>query len=251
MQIFNSGERVDLSNVCISLIFNLIHWATPKRLEKLLEESNISGLEEGSVYHLSQKIKDKYIASNSSGLREGSRKVSELTYKLDGYLKQTNGNGAVEKEMNDTIQEILKVFTEESISVFDLIRFGTLTSLVKYLSAGRELNGYDDVIEKRFEYFATVCSSNHTLLLSALQNALIYLEPFPVIVIGKNEIWVDAPKEGLVTSPGMKIRFVNDTEDDMGEEEDQSKEEEDQIVVVDSFSSLKEIQEYLFERNIP
>ncbi|KAL6516406.1 E3 ubiquitin-protein ligase upl4 [Orobanche gracilis] len=168
-------------------------------------------LEEGCVYHLSQKIKDKYIASNNSGLREGSRKVSELTYKLDGYLKQTNGNDTVEREINDIIQEILKVFTEESISVFDLI-----SMLIQ-------------------SYSALECPSECTYV-------------FRVIPCGKKETWVDAPKEGLVTSPGMKIRFVNDTEEDMGEEEDQSKEEGDEIVVVDSFSSLKEIQEYLFER---
>ncbi|KAF9593401.1 hypothetical protein IFM89_022662 [Coptis chinensis] len=227
-------------------------------------------LDEASVHTMAKHIMTTYFTTESPNSQFGLTRVLEKLKILCAALSDTvnmplkNDICQQEERLTQILGQIMEELNgEESVSTFEFVESGIVSSLVDYLSNGcyrngkvdpRDLSSHLDVLQRRYEVFARFClsSTRHlwksmplARLIGKLQSALSTLENLPVILhhISKpRETHAAIPSERATTRPCLKVRFVK------VEGEVSLCDSASDVVTVEAFTSLDAIERYLWPK---
>ncbi|KAK7267606.1 hypothetical protein RIF29_20284 [Crotalaria pallida] len=224
-------------------------------------------LDNDSVYNLAELIKRKYLAPELYDSEKGLTDILQNLRALCNDLLSTSTDKSAlalhEEKVNSILYQIMDKLTgKEQVSTFEFIESGIVKSLVNYLSCGQSMSengvqgvcGYTAVVEKRFEALARVClyaSQHHSgdttlsILIRNLQNALTSLEAFPILLSNGQKLrnsYAAVPNGRSIPYPCFKVRFVK------GESETCLNDYTEDFLTVDPFSSLHDIEGYLWPK---
>ncbi|PIA38680.1 hypothetical protein AQUCO_02700123v1 [Aquilegia coerulea] len=236
--------------------------------------TSVCKLKEDCVNTLVKHIKVSYFAtelySSGIGLTETLQKLRNLSALLTDEvhsLMNKNICDQQEENLSHILSQILAVLNAgEYMSTFEFIESGIMKSLVTYLSNSHYIKGQMDsrsninsfnVILKRLEVFARFSLSATdrnwegmpiAVLVKKLQSALASLEDFPVIsshVAKPRNNHAIIPFGRSILTPSLKVHFVR-REGEMGLSDYAAK-----VVTVEPFSTLNDIEKYLFPKVSP
>lgn len=233
-----------------------------------LEPEKSCKLEKDSVYKLAKNIRSTYF---SPELCDFNKKFTDVLQKLKTFSAELNNLMDIsmnddsfhdqKEKFYDVLHQVIEKFSGEPISTFEFIESGIVKSFVNYLSKGHYLrrNGEShankvSALEKRFEVFASLFLSavdpqSQELLIVTLirnlQNGLSSLESFPVILNHTFKLknsYAKVPQGRSTMHPCLRVRFLR------SEGEASLCDYSEDIVTVDPFSSMTDIEGYLWPK---
>ncbi|KAJ9184255.1 hypothetical protein P3X46_004000 [Hevea brasiliensis] len=261
----------DTSQKSVSkVVLRCLCYAFDTGLSPIASVSGTCQLEKDSVQSLAKYIKATYFApelcDSENGLTDilqNLRSISASLCDLMNIPESVDASTQEEEKFYCILHQIMaKLNGREPVSTFEFIESGIVKSLVNYLSNGQYLSekvklhdrsDHYNIIEKRFQVFARLFSSNSSLaeellvslLVRKLQSALSSLENFPVILgqSYKQRNWFAAVPNGrCISHPCLRVRFMR------GEGETCLCDYSDDAVTVDPYSSLDAVQEFLLPK---
>ncbi|XP_051130279.1 E3 ubiquitin-protein ligase UPL4 isoform X2 [Andrographis paniculata] len=230
-------------------------------------ENRVCKLEERTIQNSAKRIWAAYFEKESvnpeKGVTDVLQKLRTLSDTLTSMVNQSvedATSGDREAEIYDLLNEIMSALNEkDSISSFEFVESGIIKAIVNYLSNGGHLLGQENiapnqlrVMEKRFELFGRLLLSGANparaecpllILIQRLQSALSSVESFPVIsnTSKRRNSYATVPYGHCTSYPCLKVQFLR------GNEESGS-DYMDDIVSVDPFVPVEEIEGYLWPR---
>ncbi|KAL8039502.1 hypothetical protein ABFX02_10G041200 [Erythranthe guttata] len=232
-------------------------------------ENGTCKLEKDTVQILAKRIWISYFETESvnpeKGVTDVLQKLRTLSTALTVLVNESQEEATsskLEEDFFDLLHQIVSELKEEdSISTFEFVESGLIKSLVDYLSNGRHIGqevthaaDHFCTMGKRFEVFGQLLmsctdpASEKSLILALiqrLQNALSSVENFPVIpshAYRTRNYYATVPSGHCTPYPCLKVQFVRE------KEENCLRDYADDIVNVDPFVPLEEIEGYLLPR---
>ncbi|XP_011094716.1 E3 ubiquitin-protein ligase UPL4 isoform X1 [Sesamum indicum] len=233
-------------------------------------ENGTCKLQKDTVQNLAKHIWNTYFETESVNPEKGVTDIlqklrtlsSALTALVNKALEEATSSQQ-EKEIYDLLHQIMSELNDkDSISTFEFVESGIIKALVNYLSNGRHIVGREDnnavnnlcIMEKRFELFGRLLlSCDNTareefpllILIRRLQSALSSVENFPVIsshTARRRNSYATVPYGRCTSYPCLKVQFVRE------KGEVSLRDCADDVVNVDPFVALEEIEGYLLPR---
>ncbi|KAL0409876.1 UNVERIFIED_CONTAM: E3 ubiquitin-protein ligase UPL4 [Sesamum latifolium] len=233
-------------------------------------ESGTCKLQKDTVQNLAKHIWNTYFETESvnpeKGVTDILQKLRTLSSALTDLVKKSLDEATStqqEKEIYELLHQIMSELNDkDSISTFEFVESGIIKALVYYLSNGSCIIGQEDnsavnnlwIMEKRFEVFGRLllsCADTAReefpllILVRRLQSALSSVENFPVIsshTSRRRNSYATVPYGRCTSYPCLKVHFVRE------KGEVSLRDYADDIVNVDPFVSLEEIEGYLRPR---
>ncbi|XP_054815351.1 E3 ubiquitin-protein ligase UPL4 isoform X2 [Prosopis cineraria] len=261
---FDSSQKSSSRDLkCLCYAFSTNHSGTA------VLDAGTCKLEKDLIINIAKNIKSNFLApelyDSEKGLTEILQNLRALSVALNDSLGSPTSDCSLalpEEKVDDILYRIMEKITgKEQVSTFEFIESGILKSLINYLSNGLLMRknggrqgGYDVVIEKRFEVLARVCLSypqllsgdtRFSFLIQNLQGALASLEAFPVFLrngLKLRDSYATVPNRCPLPYPCLKVRFVK------GEGETHLNNYAEDLLSVDPFSSLNDIEGYLWPK---
>ncbi|KAL0375121.1 UNVERIFIED_CONTAM: E3 ubiquitin-protein ligase UPL4 [Sesamum radiatum] len=233
-------------------------------------ENGTCKLRKDTVQNLANHIWNTYFETESvnpeKGVTDILQKLRTLSSALTELLNKSMDEATSsqqEKEIYDLLHQIMSELNDkDSISTFEFVESGIMKALVYYLSNASRIIGREDnsavnnlcIMEKRFEVFGRLllsCANTAReefpllILVRRLQSALSSVENFPVISSHssrRRNSYATVPYGRCTSYPCLKVHFVRE------KGEVSLRDYADDIVNVDPFVSLEEIEGYLRPR---
>lgn len=242
-------------------------------------ESGTCKHDKDSVQNLAKSIRTKYFSSDlldsEKGLTDILQNLKTLAAALNALMGMSTSNDALgmstsndasaqnEEKFYCLLHQIMeKLNGNEPVSTFEFIESGIVKALVNYLSNGQYLRDHIEldstsssyVLEKRCEMLARLLLSSSdvpsqdlplSILVRRLQSALSSLENFPVILshgFKHRNSYATVPFGRCISHPSLRVRFVR------GDGETTICDFSEDLVTVDPFCSLDDIEEYLWPK---
>ncbi|KAL0347225.1 UNVERIFIED_CONTAM: E3 ubiquitin-protein ligase UPL4 [Sesamum calycinum] len=242
---------------------------SPDNLQDL--QNGTCKLQKDTVQNLAKHIWHTYFETESVNPEKGVTDIlqklrtlsSALTALVNKSLEEATSSQQ-ETEIYDLLHPIMSELNDkDSISTFEFVESGIIKALVNYLSNGRHIVGRENnnavnnlcIMEKRFDVFGRLLSCANTaqeefpllILVRRLQSALSSVENFPVIsshTSRRRNSYATVPYGRCTSYPCLKVQFVRE------KGEVSLRDYADDVVNVDPFVSLEEIEGYLRPRVI-
>ncbi|XP_058208915.1 E3 ubiquitin-protein ligase UPL4 isoform X2 [Rhododendron vialii] len=237
----------------------------------IASETRTCNLEKDYVYNLAKQIKTNYFASEllnpERGVTDVLQKLRILAAALTDLVNLSmikDGPVRHEEEFYAILHQIMcQVNGGDPISTFEFVESGIVKALVYYLcnaqywKGNTELTvGFDHTnnVEKRFEVFGRLFLSSLeaplqdfylSVLTRKLQTALSSVENFPVIVsqsYKQRNSYATVPFGRSMPYPCLRVQFMR------GEGETSLCDYSEDVLTVDPFSSLDDIESYLWPK---
>lgn len=234
-------------------------------------ETRTCNLEKDYVYNLAKQIKTNYFSSEllnpERGVTDILQKLRSLAAALTDLVNLSmikDGPVRHEEEFYSILHQIMsQINGGDPISTFEFIESGIVKALVYYLSNAQYLKentelavGFDHTnnVDKRFEVFGRIFLSSLeaplqdfylSVLTRKLQTALSSVENFPVIVsqlYKQRNSYATVPFGRCMAHPCLKVQFTR------GEGDTSLCDYSEEVLTVDPFSSLDDIESYLWPK---
>ncbi|KAK4481047.1 hypothetical protein RD792_011916 [Penstemon davidsonii] len=223
-----------------------------------------------TVQNLAEHIWTTYFQTESmnpeKGITDTLQKLRTLSTALTNLVNKSSNDVSSsqhDEEIYDLLNQIMSNLNEkDSISTFEFVQSGIMKALVNYLLNSSHPVGEEEniaashlyIMEKRFEVFGRLLLSCAVpfgeefpllTLVRRTQSALSSVENFPIVLNHKVKMrnsYATVPFGRCTSYPCLKVQFVRENGEiclhDYTED----------IVNVDPFSPLKEIEGYLWPR---
>lgn len=234
------------------------------------QENGTCKLQRDTVQNLAKHIWTTYFETESvnpeKGVTDILQKLRTLSTALTTLVNQSLEDATSsqqEEKIYDLLHQIMSELNEkDSISTFEFVESGIIKALVDYLSNAMHLVGKEDnnaanhlcIMEKRFELLGRLLLSCADLgreefplltLVRRLQCALSSVESFPVIsshTSKRRNSYATVPYGRCTSYPCLKVQFVRENGEDC------LRDYAEDVVNVDPFVPLNEIEGYLWPR---